>query len=146
MARQRNAEEGRHQTLRKFALRYPEAEEGIACKDTALECSAFKARKKTFFFLGHTDAKVKLGASLGEAAKLAAKEPDRYQVGSSGWVSIKFGADAPPPLDVLERWIDESYRLLVHKKLVAMLVECGLPIVESTPTAKKTRKKRAAPR
>jgi hypothetical protein len=43
----------------------------------------------------------------------------------------------------MERWIDESYRLLVHKQLVARLPERGLPPTDSAagkkkPTMKKT--------
>jgi hypothetical protein len=47
--------------------------------------------------------------SLPEAAKFESKEPSRYKVGSLGWVTVKLGPGEPPPLDLLERWIDESY-------------------------------------
>ncbi|MCI0637696.1 MAG: MmcQ/YjbR family DNA-binding protein [Gemmataceae bacterium] len=113
------------QALRKIALAYPEAEEGIACKGTALECATFKARNKTFLFLGAADLRVKLSESLSEAVKLQAKEPNRYKVGAHGWVAVVFGSDKSTPIDVLERWIDESYRLLVPKQLVALLPQCG---------------------
>jgi hypothetical protein len=109
--------------LRTMALRYPEAEEGVACKGTALECSAFQARKKTFMFMGRADLRLKLQQSLSEAVKLAAKEPQRFQAGSSGWVTIRFSPDQPPPLDILERWLDESYRLLIPKQQAALLPE-----------------------
>jgi hypothetical protein len=125
--------------LRKLALGYPEAEEGIACKGTKLECIAFQARKKTFLFLGDAELKVKLGASLPEASRLAAKEPARFQAGPMGWVTVKFSAERPPPLDVLTRWIDESYRLVAPKGLVTMLAEGGL-----SATGGKRAKKKAA--
>ena len=102
-----------HNALRLSALRYPEAEEGIACAGTAIEKRTVKARNKAFLFLGVSDAMLKLGESLAEAKRLAAKEPGRYSVGSGGWVKVTFGDDAALPLDVLERWIGESYRLLV---------------------------------
>ncbi len=136
MTRQKNADSRLAQALRKIALQYPETEEGIACKGTALECSAFKARNKTFLFMSTAEVRVKLGDSLTEAAKLASKEPGRYEVGSLGWVKVSFSPHESPPLDLLQRWIDESYRLLVPKQLVALLPERGQPTAGSTRTAK----------
>ncbi|MCI0376268.1 MAG: MmcQ/YjbR family DNA-binding protein [Gemmataceae bacterium] len=111
--------------LRKFALQYPEAVEAIACKGTALECSAFQARAKTFLFLSDADLRVKLLASLAEAAELATEEPDRYHVGAHGWVKVTLRSDQSPPQGILERWIDESYRLVVARQLVALLPQPG---------------------
>ncbi|MCI0541447.1 MAG: MmcQ/YjbR family DNA-binding protein [Verrucomicrobiales bacterium] len=122
---------------------YPEAEQAIACKGTSLECTAFKARTKTFLFVSDAEIKLKLGPSLAEATRLASKEPSRYQAGSVGWVTVKIGHDEPP-LELLEKWIDESYRLLAHRQLVALLPERGLRARDSTkaaqmPSAKKSR-------
>lgn len=107
--------------IRKLALRYPEVLEEPACCRTA-----FRARKKSFLFMGATqsscDALVKLGQSLEEARTLAAKEPARYKVGSAGWVTVTLGTDDVPPAGLLERWIDESFRLVAPRQLVA-----GLP-------------------
>ena len=96
--------------LRKFALRLPDAEEGVACKGTPLEARTFKIGKKAFLFLRPKEARLKLGASLKDAAKRASKEPDRYVVGASGWVLLKFD-DATDPLDVFTRWVSESHAL-----------------------------------
>src|SRR5262245_43757452 len=109
------------QALRKIAMQYPGAEAGVACKGTALECTTVKVHNKAFLFLRKTDLRLKLGDSLAEAAKLAAKERDRYEAGAGGWVKVMFSAAQPPPLDLLKRWLDESYRLLAPKQLVAML-------------------------
>lgn len=109
--------------LRQAALKYPEAEEGIACAGTSLEKRTIKVRNKAFLFLGAADAMLKLQESIPEATKLAEGEPTRYKVGASGWVTIKFDGENALPLDVLTRWIDESYRLLAPKKLVAKLGE-----------------------
>jgi hypothetical protein len=98
--------------LRTLALKYSDCEEGVACKGTAIECSTFKVGGKAFLFLGRADLRVKLSDSLPEAEKLAAREPGRVTVGAHGWVKVTFSADEPPPLDVLGRWIDESYRLM----------------------------------
>jgi hypothetical protein len=113
--------------LRNAALRYPEAEEGIACKGTAAEKRTITARGKAFLFLGATDAMLKLRESLAEATGLAAKEPDRYRVGANGWITISFGDPASLAMDRLIRWVDESYRMLAPKQLVAQLPENGRP-------------------
>jgi len=103
-------------TLLSVALGHPGAEEGIACQGTALESSAFKARKKTFLFMGRSDARLKLAASQVEAQKLAKSDPDHYRVGALGWVTVKYSEDAPLPVDLLTRWIDESYRTVLGAK------------------------------
>ena len=123
--------------LRTLALQYPECEEGIACKGTAIECTTFKARSKAFLFMARADVRIKLRESLPEAAKLAVKEPGRYTVGASGWIKVTFSDDEPLPLDVLTRWIDESYRLLAPKQLVARL-----PMRGSKKSAKKKKASR----
>jgi predicted DNA-binding protein (MmcQ/YjbR family) len=104
------------QVLRELALRYPEAQEGISCAGTPLEKRTVTARNKAFLFLGKADAMVKLRDSLADVARLAAKEPGRYKAGAHGWVTVMFSDGAAPPLDLLEKWIDESYRAVVAKK------------------------------
>ena len=99
------------QILRSLALRHTEVEEGIACKGTAVESSSFKVRKKTFLFARDVEMMVKLQESLSEAKRFASQDPSRYRVGG-GWVSVKFGAGALPPRELLTRWVAESYRLM----------------------------------
>ena len=100
------------QALRKAALRYPGTEEGVACEGTPIESRTVKARNKAFLFLTVGHARLKLRESLDEATKLAKKRPDELQVGSGGWVKASLGADGSTPVEVLERWIGESYRLM----------------------------------
>ena len=57
--------------LRSLALKYPDCEEGIACKGTAIECSTFKVKGKAFLFVGRTEVRLKLADSIAEARKLA---------------------------------------------------------------------------
>jgi hypothetical protein len=131
-------------TLRELALKYPETEEGIACAGTALEKRTIKVRNKAFLFLGKADVMLKLRDSLTEAAKLAAKAPDVYKAGANGWVTVKLDAGASPSLDVLARWIDESYRLLAPKQLTAVLPATGLPTRKpKRPTTSKPSKGKA---
>jgi hypothetical protein len=110
------------QALRDIAKRYPEVQEGIACEGTSLEKITVKARNKAFLFLGVADVMLKLRESLPEAMKLAARDPNRYRAGASGWVTIKLGTSPPSLLDLLRKWIDESYRLVAHKDLVTALL------------------------
>ena len=110
------------QALHKHALKYPEAQQSTSCNKVA-----FKARKKNFVFIGTGDTSynimLKLGDSISEATLLASKKPNNYRIGSSGWVTAVFNHDQSPPKGLLESWIDESYRLLVHKQLVGMLAD-----------------------
>jgi len=99
------------QVLRQFALKLPETEEGVACEGTTLESRTVRRKNKAFLFLRAADLRLKLAASLKEAAELASQEPARYAVGAHGWVLVKLDG-ASDPLEVLKRWIQESYSLL----------------------------------
>ena len=94
--------------MRAFASELPDVEEGIACEGTVIEKVTFKVRKKAFLFLGTKDLMLKLSDSRAEAEKLASKEPARFKVGASGWVSVQLEGD--PPRAILEKWIAESHR------------------------------------
>jgi hypothetical protein len=107
------------QALRRAALRYPGTEEGVACEGTPVESRTVKARNKAFVFLTIGHARLKLRDSLPEATKLAQKRPDQLQVGSGGWVKATLSADGSTPIDVLERWIGESYRLMAGLSVAA---------------------------
>jgi hypothetical protein len=106
--------------LRRYALQYPETNEGSSCVKRA-----FRARNKGFLYLGEKDDSynimVKLDESLDEAGALAAGQPDHYAVGSTSWVTMNFGADQIPPDGLVERWIDESFRLQAPKAVLAEL-------------------------
>lgn len=145
MTRPTHPESGLMRALRLLALRYPEAEEGIACQGTALECSTVIVRNKAFLFLSAAELRLKLGDSLAEAAGLAAKSPELYAVGVHGWVKVTLPKDQPPPPGLLERWIDESYRLLAPEKLVALLAAGGLPATSPPKAAQKKATPKKAP-
>jgi hypothetical protein len=93
--------------LGSIAQRLPHVEKGVACEGTSVERATFKANKKAFLFLGTEDAMVKLQESIPQAKKTAG-----CKVGASGWTKIVWGAETPPPLEVLKKWIEESYRLM----------------------------------
>jgi hypothetical protein len=58
----------------------------------------------------------KLKSSMPHARKLATKEPERFEVGSTGWVTTRFTAEAPLPKSIWEPWLEESYELTCGKK------------------------------
>ena len=84
------------ETIRRIALRYPETEEGSSCVNRA-----FKAGGKNFVFLGEKDDVCKM----------------RLKLEDGGWTLLEFSPDDPPPVADLERWIDESFRLLAPKRV-----------------------------
>jgi hypothetical protein len=53
----------------------------------------------------------KLDQSMPQARELATTDPDRFEVGSTGWVTTRFTAEEPLPKKVWETWLDESYAL-----------------------------------
>ena len=64
---------------------------------------------------------VKLPESSYSALGLPFTEPTGYGLGKSGWVSANFGLKETPPVELLQDWIEESYRAIAPKKLVAQL-------------------------
>ena len=104
------------QSWRSAAEKYPELEAVPSCNKTA-----FKARKKSFLFLGEDENSynimVKLGDSRAEAEELAAKNPDRISVGPH-WTTAEFDNNAKLARELVERWVEESFRLVAPKTLV----------------------------
>lgn len=113
------------QALLKVALGYPETEEGVACKGTVLESTTVMIRKKAFVFVRSSEARFKLRESQKEMAALATKDPGHYGTGANGWASIKFTDDTAAPLELLEKWVGESYRVVGGKEPTAALVNKG---------------------
>jgi predicted DNA-binding protein (MmcQ/YjbR family) len=86
--------------------------------------SVAKVGKKVFAFFGVTDADdlylgVKLPHSVDEALSLPFVEPMGYNLSRGNWVSARVPADAP--LEMLLAWIEESYRAVASKRLLAQL-------------------------
>lgn len=110
------------ETLRKHGLGFPEATEDFPWGHTAL-----KVRNKTFVWLDETDGKLSMTAKLPVSRDFALvfdfAEPAGYGLGRSGWISCRFADGETPDLDLLRRWIAESYRAVAPKKLAATLSE-----------------------
>ncbi len=103
-----------------FALGLPGAYE-----DHPWDEDVAKVGKKIFVFLGIEDSSnpgmtVKLDESHEQALAVPGAAPTGYGLGRSGWVTIPF-RDTTPPLNVLKDWVEESYRRVAPKQLVAEL-------------------------
>ena len=96
--------------IRLEASRYPDVDKGTSCTQ-----SSFKTGKKAFLYVGmqggRYKAMFKLEGSKAEAAKLADKDPDHFEVGSTAWVTARFTAERPMPKKLWKKWLDESYAL-----------------------------------
>jgi predicted DNA-binding protein (MmcQ/YjbR family) len=107
--------------LRAYALSLPGAVEEFPWGDRVM-----KVNKKVFVFMGqHEDGSLGLSTKLPRSAEIALTlpfaEPTGYGLGKSGWVSARFEAKERPPVDMLKAWIEESYRAIAPKKMVAAL-------------------------
>ncbi len=111
-----------HERIRKRALAYPGATEDHPWGETAI-----KVNGKGFLFMGMKDNKVsmsvKLPFSRDMSHDLPFAEPTHYGMGKHGWVTAHLDPKANPPLELMEAWIDESYRAVAPKKMVAQLVK-----------------------
>ena len=102
----------------KFALSMPGAWEDHPWEETVV-----KVGKKIFVFLGGPGSSgmgVKLRESLDGALGVRGASPMAYGLGKWGWINVPFGTAAPPPT-VLKDWVEESYRTVAPKKLIAEL-------------------------
>jgi predicted DNA-binding protein (MmcQ/YjbR family) len=120
MPAKKKKQTGLRAKLLEYALSFPEAYE-----DHPWGESVAKVGGKVFVFLGHEDhaesgVSLKLASSHGQAMTIRGIEPTGYGLGRSGWVNIPFKGRTVP-IAVLRDWIDESYRLVAPKKLVAKL-------------------------
>jgi len=104
--------------LSTFALSLPEAVEDHPWGDDVA-----KVNGKIFVFLGQPASKrmtVKLDESHGHALAIEGAEPTGYGLGKAGWVTVPLKAPGVG-LDLLRDWIEESYRIVAPKRLVAEL-------------------------
>jgi predicted DNA-binding protein (MmcQ/YjbR family) len=131
-----------HAALLKHALSYPGAWEDHPWGETVT-----KVKTKIFLFLGKPDDGLSLSVKLPESRTFALgldwTEPTGYGLGKAGWVSARFRAKDKPPVDVLCKWIDESYRAVAPVKLVKDLDgRTAAPEPKPTRPAKKAARKR----
>ena len=110
--------------VREFALGLPGATEDFPWGDTVA-----KVNKKVFVFLGVTDGsyplyvtvKLKDEAVHAHAMTAPGAEPAGYGLGKAGRVSIPLEEKGSPAAELLWDWVEESYRTIAPKKLIAEL-------------------------
>jgi len=105
--------------LKAFALALPGAFEDNPWGDEPV----IKVGKKIFVFMGPAEkptVAVKLPDSADQALDTPGAVPTGYGLGRSGWVTTPVGPGGAPR-GVVEDWIEESYRTIAPKKLVAEL-------------------------
>jgi predicted DNA-binding protein (MmcQ/YjbR family) len=131
--------------LREFALSLPEAYEEFPWGERVA-----KVKGKVFVFLGKDEGEFGLSVKLPQSGMLALglpfAAPTGYGLGKAGWVTVRFGAREKAPVDLLRSWIDESYRAVAPKKLLAALSTAPEPGQVSargrTSASPKTRRSR----
>ena len=108
--------------VRDFSLGLPGAYEDFPWGERVT-----KVNKKVFVFLGTDEGNqrgpgcsVKLRESHAQAMAVPGAEPTGYGLGRAGWVSLPLHGDIPP-VEVVLDWVEESYRLVAPKRLIALL-------------------------
>ena len=110
--------------LRAICLDYPEAVEAVA-----FGSPTFQVRSKNFAMVHKPDERVSVWCKAPPGAQEAyiASAPDRYykppDVGPKGWIAAWISPECNPDWDEIEEIVDESYRLIAPKRLVATLDE-----------------------
>jgi predicted DNA-binding protein (MmcQ/YjbR family) len=112
-----------HEKLLAFALSLPEAYE-----DHPWEEVVAKVNKKIFVFFGlaaEIDNRLFVGVKLPQTGVYALQMPNvkamAYNLGKYGWVHVQYAPGDDPPVDLLLEWIEESYRAIAPKRLIAQL-------------------------
>jgi predicted DNA-binding protein (MmcQ/YjbR family) len=121
--------------LRDIALAYPGAREEFPWGERVV-----KVGKKVFVFMGMPESgglglSVKLPNSGTMALMFPFATPTGYGLGKSGWVSARFEPGDAPPVELLRAWIDESYRAVAPKTMIARLPEAPTAGAKAVVTA-----------
>lgn len=108
----------RWDAVRAFALDLPGAFEDFPWDEVVAKVS-----KKIFVFLGRPDAEthsitVKLTLSRDHALSIPEAQPAGYGLGKAGWVMLPL---ALVDTALAKEWVEESYRNVAGKRLVAEL-------------------------
>lgn len=136
------------QQVPQIAESFPEVTRGVACKGTKLESTTFGVKNKVFLFVRDqsdpVELRFKLAASASEAQKLSATDK-RVSIGANNWAKLSFSPTDPPALDLVQRWIGESYTAVVGTSPVGTAsgkaqATKAKPAPTSKPAAKTTKK------
>src|SRR5262249_30619592 len=129
----------------RFALGFPEAYEDHPWGEVVA-----KVKKKVFVFLGIADGALGISVKLPESASIALSlpfvSPTGYGLGKSGWVTARFGPKDRVPMDVLKRWIEESYRAVAPRGLASANPAAGLAAAKPRSGSRSSRRPAASRR
>lgn len=140
------------QPIRERAASFPGVAEGTSCNQ-----SSFRVGKAAFLFIGPGakgigfKAMFKLDRSMPKARELATERPDRFEAGSTGWVTTRFTAEKPLPKSIWEKWLKESFEICsganagkktVKKKAATSLAKKTTKVTKKKTARKKTTKKK----
>jgi hypothetical protein len=115
--------------VREICLALPEVTERLSHG----EPTWFIREKKTFVSYSdnhHNDGRVAIvcAAPDGVQSSLVSSDPERFYVppyvGHRGWLGARVDVD-PVPWDLYEQLLEDAYRCVAPKKLVALLDEVG---------------------
>ena len=124
--------------LREFGLRYP----GAHTKSPWPGHLDLAVNDKTFAYMSVAGEPVSVSCKLPRSAEAALSlpftTPTAYGLGKSGWVTASFPDGEPVPVELLEQWIDESYRAQAPKRLSAGVPPLA-PVEVSASAAKGSR-------
>jgi predicted DNA-binding protein (MmcQ/YjbR family) len=112
---------GAREKLLDFALTLPETAEDRPWEEDVV----VKVRGKIFLFLGPAGSRrisVKLAESHAHALAIDGAQPTGYGLGRAGWVTVPLRSPGIS-LGVLRDWVEESYRIVAPKRLLAALDE-----------------------
>jgi predicted DNA-binding protein (MmcQ/YjbR family) len=124
----------------KRALAYPETHE-----DHPWGHRAFKVKGKTFLFISGEPGTLGLTMKLPVSGTMALQFPfaraTGYGLGKSGWVDCRFSGKDRVPVDLIETWLDESFRAVAPKRVVARLEASENEEAATLPKKSRSRKR-----
>ncbi|HYV44736.1 MAG TPA: MmcQ/YjbR family DNA-binding protein [Myxococcaceae bacterium] len=135
-----------YEQIKQAALGYPGAEFAVILGDHQV----VRVKDKVFLWIGDDDGGCSFGIRLPHsqdaATALPFVEPMAYGMAKWGWVGASFKKGQDVPMKMVLEWVDESYRKVAPKKLVAQLDGGGTkaaPASAKKPAAAKAAKKKA---
>jgi predicted DNA-binding protein (MmcQ/YjbR family) len=89
--------------------------------------NAFKIKGKIFVVTSNHDGLFNVTVKLPITGKIALMlpfaEPTGYGMGKHGWVTARFKKGEEVPIEMVVGWIDESFRAVAPKRVIAALDE-----------------------